>query len=262
MIKEFENVILSIEDNIATIKLNRPKAFNALCDALNNDLLDAINIVKNNISIRVLIITGNSKAFAAGADIKEMMDANQFVAGRTAEKAHYINDVLEALPIPVIAAVNGPALGGGCELALSCDFRIAGEKAMFGLPEVGLGIIPGAGGSQRLTKFIGPVKAKEIVMAGKAVKGKEAYDIGLVTKCVADEEVMNEAIDFAKRLCEKPAVSLQYAKSAINYAVDNDINTGKRYEKSLFSLCFETEDQKEGMKAFTEKRTPDFNNKR
>jgi len=262
MEKEFKNVILKIENKIATIILNRPQAMNALCDSLNSDIVGAINIINADTTIRVLIITGSSKAFAAGADIKEMMNANQFDAERTAKKAHYINDTLESLPIPVIAAINGPALGGGCEIALSCDFRIAGEKSIFGLPEVGLGIIPGAGGSQRLTKMIGPVKAKEMVMAGKFIRGKEAYEIGLVTKCVADEEVMNEALVFAKKLCEKPAASLQYAKSAINYAVDNDINTGKRYEKCLFSLCFETEDQKEGMKAFVEKRNPNFTHKR
>lgn len=262
MIKEFENIILSIEDFIATIKLNRPQAMNALCGALNDDLINALNIIKSDTSVRVLILTGSSKAFAAGADIKEMLNADQFVAERTAEKAHFINDTLEALPIPVIAAVNGPAFGGGCEIALSCDFRIVGEKAMFGLPEVGLGIIPGAGGTQRLTKLIGPVKAKEMVMAGKVVKGKEAFEIGLVTKCVFDEDVMSEAMLYAKKLCEKPASSLQYAKSAINYAVDNDINTGKRYEKSLFSLYFSTEDQKEGMTAFVEKRDPKYNHKR
>ncbi len=262
MIGEFKNIILNIEDGIATITLNRPTALNALCNDLNDDMIEAINIVRQDLSTRVLIITGSKKAFAAGADIKEMMNSNQFEAERTSEKAHYINDTLESLPIPVIAAVNGPALGGGCELSLSCDFRIAGENAMFGLPEVGIGVIPGAGGTQRLTKMIGAVKAREMVMAGKMVKGKEAYDIGLVTKCVADDHVLDEALKYAKKLCKKPASALQFAKSAINYAVDNDINTGKRFEKALFSSCFSTEDQKEGMKAFTEKRNPDYGNER
>lgn len=262
MAKEFQNIILTIEEKIATIVLNRPQSMNALCSALNNDLLEALEIIREDTSARVLIITGGSKFFAAGADIKEMMDADQFAAERTAQKAHFINDMLESLPIPVIAAVNGPALGGGCEIALSCDFRIVGEKAMFGLPEVGLGVIPGAGGTQRLTKLVGPVKAKDIVMTGSVVRGKEAYDIGLATKCVPDEDVFKEALLLAGKLCEKPAASLQYAKSAINYAVENDIKTGKQYEKSLFSLCFATEDQKEGMKSFVEKRVPKFNNKR
>lgn len=262
MIGEFKNVLLKKEDNIATITLNRPTALNALCNDLNDDMIEAINIIRQDLDIRVLIITGSEKAFAAGADIKEMMDSNLFEAERTSEKAHYINDTLESLPIPVIAAVNGPALGGGCELSLACDFRIAGENAMFGLPEVGIGVIPGAGGTQRLTKMIGAVKAKEMVMSGKMVKGREAYEIGLVTKCVADEEVMEAAVKYAKKLCQKPASALQFAKSAINYAVDNDINTGKRFEKALFSSCFSTEDQKEGMKAFTEKRRPEYSNKR
>ena len=182
MQRKFENVILNLDEGIATIVLNRPQAMNALCDALNTDLLEAIRAVYADGTVRALIITGSGKAFAAGADIKEMINANQFDAERTASKAHSINDVLEALPIPVIAAVNGPALGGGCEIALSCDFRVAGESSAFGLPEVGLGIIPGAGGTQRLTKIVGPVKAKEIIMAGKVVKGKEAYEIGLVIK--------------------------------------------------------------------------------
>jgi enoyl-CoA hydratase len=262
MQRKFENVILNIEEGIATILLNRPQAMNALCDALNTDLLKAIGCVCEDTAIRVLILTGSGKAFAAGADIKEMMSANQFDAERTARKAHSINDALETLPIPVIAAVNGPALGGGCEIALSCDFRVAGENSAFGLPEVGLGIIPGAGGTQRLTKLIGPVRAKEVVMAGKIIKGKEAYEIGLVTKCVPDEEVLEQAFALAKQIICKPAAALQYAKAAINYAVDNNVQTGSEYEKSLFSLCFETEDQKEGMKAFVEKRKPDFTNNR
>lgn len=262
MQKKFENVILNLDEGIATIMLNRPQAMNALCDALNTDLLEAIRSVYADGTVRALIITGSGKAFAAGADIKEMMNANQFDAERTARKAHSINDILEALPIPVIAAVNGPALGGGCEIALSCDFRVAGESSAFGLPEVGLGIIPGAGGTQRLTKIVGPVKAKEIIMAGKVVKGKEAYEIGLVTKCVPDEKVLEEAFALAEKISQKPAAALQYAKSAINYAVDNNVHTGSQYEKSLFSLCFETEDQKEGMKAFIEKRKPDFTNRR
>lgn len=262
MQKEFQNVLLESKEGIATITLNRPQAMNALCDALNTELMEAIQRVYEDMTARALIITGSGKAFAAGADIKEMLSANQFDAERTAKKAHDINDTLETLPIPVIAAVNGAALGGGCEIALACDFRIAGEKAMFGLPEVGLGIIPGAGGTQRLTRMIGPVKAREMVMAGSVIRGKEAYEIGLVTKCVPDKELMKEAVDLAKKLCARPAAALRYAKAAINYAVDHDIHTGKKYEKSLFSLCFETEDQKEGMNAFLEKKPPNFSNKR
>lgn len=260
--KEFQNILLKTEDGIAVLTLNRPQAMNALCDALNNDLLEAIRLIHADTAARVLILTGGDKVFAAGADIKEIMNANPFDAERTANKAHSINDALESLPIPVIAAVNGPALGGGCEIALSCDFRIVGEKAVFGLPEVGLGAIPGAGGTQRLTKIIGPVRAKEMVMTGRVMKGKEAYETGLATRCVPDDEVMKEAVALAKKICEKPAASLQYAKQAVNYAVDHNIGTGKLFEKSLFSLCFQTEDQKEGMKAFVEKRSPHFTNKR
>lgn len=262
MYKEFENIILETKGSISTITINRPQVMNALCKGLHKDLIDALDIIRKDHTIRVLILTGGRKSFVAGADIREMMEADSFEAERTASQAHFTNDSIEALPIPVIAAICGPALGGGCEIAMACDFRIAGEKAMFGLPETGLGVIPGAGGTQRLVTLVGPVKAKEMVMAGKVIRGKEAFDTGLVTMCVSDDEVMNEATRLAEKLCEKPAAALQYAKAAINYAVENGISSGKKYEKALFSLCFETEDQKEGMKAFVEKRPPLFNHKR
>ena len=262
MVKQYENIILEIDAQIAKITLNRPSALNALCDQLNNDLLEALEIIQSDLEIRALILTGGTKAFAAGADIKEMMTAGPFEAERTATKAHLINDMLEALPIPVIAAINGPALGGGCELALSCDFRIAGENAMFGLPEVGLGIIPGAGGSPRLTKLIGTSKAKEFVMLGKVVKGSEAQAIGIVTQCVPDDAVMETVEKMAKKIVDKPAAAVKYAKEIINYAGQHDIATSKIYEKKLFSLTFATDDQLEGMQAFHEKRKPNFNHKR
>jgi len=262
MEQKFENLTLTIADEVATIQLNRPRALNALCNALNDDFIVALEVVQQDLSIRALIITGNEKAFAAGADIKEMMSAGIFEAERTSAKAHQINDALTALPIPVIGAVIGPALGGGCELALACDFRIVGESALFGLPEVGLGIIPGAGGSPRLTKLIGAVKAKEVIMLGYMIKGKEAFGVGLASRCVPDDEVMAETMAFVNKLKQRPAGALKYAKEIINFSSDNDLNTSKAYEKKLFSLGFATKDQKEGMAAFNEKRKPQFTHER
>jgi len=261
MEKHFETTILTIEDGICILSLNRPQAMNALCDDINRDIYESVKIILEDKTARVLIITGKGKAFAAGADITEMINADQFGAVIKARDGHFVNDLFEALPIPVIAAINGACLGGGFEIALSCDFRIAGERAMFALPEVGLGIMPGAGGTQRLTKLIGSAKAKEMVMLGKTVRGKEACEIGIVNQCVPDAQVLDEAVNMAKELCKKPAASLRYAKAAVNFAVNNDIKTGNDYEKALFSLCFETEDQKEGMKAFLEKRPPNYINR-
>ncbi|MCR4442380.1 MAG: enoyl-CoA hydratase/isomerase family protein [Peptococcaceae bacterium] len=257
-----QQIIYAEDAGIATITLNRPQAYNALCAQMNSELMEVLDRLEEDAKIRVLIIGGANNNFAAGADIVEMMDATPFEAERTAETAHKINDRLESLKIPVIAAINGLALGGGFELALSCDFRIAGENSVFGLPETGLGIIPGAGGTQRLTRLIGPVKAKEIIMLGRRINGQEAYEMGIVNKVVPDGEVMAEARKMAARLMEKPAAALALAKMAIGCCLNHDISSGKLYERSLFSLSFASSDQKEGMKAFVEKRVPRYNHER
>lgn len=262
MEKQFETIILTIEDGICTIFLNRPQAMNALCDDLNRDLYAALKIVQDDRTARVLIITGKGKAFAAGADITEMLEANQFGAERKARDGHIINDFIESLPIPVIAAVNGAAMGGGLEIALACDFIVADEKALFAFPEVGLGIVPGAGGSQRLTKLIGAANAKKLILLGQMVKGPEALEMGLVTSIAAPGEALKEGLNIAKKLCEKPAAALWYGKLAVNFAVDHDRHTGNEYEKTLFSLCFETQDQKEGMSSFLEKRAANYTHTR
>lgn len=255
---EFENIIYSVESGIATIQLNRPKAFNALNSGINADILAALNLVAADKSVRVLIVTGNEKVFAAGADIKEMAEATPNYAREFCSTAVEINNRLEAMGIPTIAAVNGFALGGGCELAIACDFRVAGPKTKFGLPEVSLGIIPGACGTQRLVPLVGLAKAREMAMLNTIVAGEEALALGLINRLVPDAEVYQEAVNMAKELMKKPARALAAAKTAINAGVLQSIEVGKSVERNEFALLFDTYDQKEGMAAQLEKRDPVF----
>jgi enoyl-CoA hydratase len=241
---------VSVSNGVATVALNRPAAMNALCRELNLELLEAIRAVSTE---RVLILTGGPKVFAAGADVAAMRDATPLEAYQTSEIGHLVHDTLESLPIPTIAAVNGFALGGGCELAMACDFRIAGESASFALPEVGLGVIPGAGGAKRLIQLVGLSLAREMILLGRRLSGPEAFQAGLCNKCVADSDVIGEASDMAQKLCKRPAVALGLAKRAINASDDSP-----EIEKLLFSLAFASPDQKEGMSALLEKRKPVF----
>lgn len=255
---EYKNIMFSLENGIATLTLHRPKAWNALCSELNDEIIDVLDQIKTNQEVRVLIITGGPKVFAAGADIKEMAKATPMDAQRTADKAHYINDTLEQLPFPVIAAVNGPALGGGCEMTLACDFRVVGENASFAFPEVSLGILPGAGGTQRMTRLIGATKAKEMILLGKKIKGKEAYEAGLATVVVPDDQVQEEAVKMAEKLKQMPSYACAMAKCAINRGELYGLEAGKKFERELFSLCFANPDQAEGMDAFANKRSPEY----
>lgn len=256
----YDNIIYSVKDTVATIQLNRPKAYNALNSAINKDILSALSEVSADKTVRVLVITGNEKAFAAGADIGEMATAGPNRAREVCSAAIEINDTLEAMPIPVIAAVNGLAWGGGCELALACDFRIGGPKTSFKLPEVSLGIIPGANGTQRLLPLVGPAKAKALVMLCQAVKGEEALTLGLLTRLVDDEQVLSEAYKLAEELKAMPGKALAAAKYSINAGAIGSIAEGKQVECAEFSLLFDTHDQKEGMAAFAEKRPPNYTN--
>ncbi|MBP2643588.1 MAG: enoyl-CoA hydratase/carnithine racemase [Firmicutes bacterium] len=258
---EFQHLSYALEGGLAIITLNRPKAYNALCADLLGELDQLMSIMEKSDEVRVVILTGGSKVFAAGADITELMNADTLKAYQTCSNAHRIYDRFEALPYPTIAAINGAALGGGCELAMCCDFRIAGENSLFGLPEITLGIMPGAGGSQRITNLVGLGKAKEMVLLGANVKGPKAYEIGLANKVVADDQVMDEAKKMAEKLMERPKVALALAKETVNYAVNVDVNTGKSYERARFAMAFSTADQKEGMKAFAEKRPPVYTHK-
>ena len=263
MVKEYENIIFTVdEEGIAVIKFNRPKALNALCTPLNYDIMDALTYLERDTGARALILTGGEKVFAAGADITEMQKASSLHAHTVSSVAHNVNDRLEALMIPVIAAINGPALGGGFEIALACDFRIAGDDCLLGLPEVSLGIIPGGGGTQRLATLVGPSRAKEIAMLGKKLKGEEALALGVINRLVPAAEVMAEAMKFARKLAVNPAAAVGLCKMAINFGAENGETLGKVYEKALFAVAFDTEDQTEGMTAFVEKRKPVYNHKR
>jgi len=258
---EFKNLIYKQENGVGIIVLNRPKALNALCDDLTGELGQLLSVLEKETELRALILTGNSKAFAAGADITEMMNKGTMESYYSIIKVHQVFDRLEEFPVPTIAAINGPCMGGGCELALCCDLRIAGEGALFALPEVSLGVIPGCGGTQRLAQVVGPSRAKEMIYLNDIVKAEKALEIGLVSRVVEDDKVMNEATAIAKKLIQKPAVALRFAKEVINCGVKNDFATGRNMELARFTMLFSTEDQKEGMKAFAEKRKPAYKNK-
>ena len=196
---DYENIIFTVEDGIATIKLNRPKALNALNSEINADIMAAINEIKANPEVRVLIVTGSERAFAAGADVKEMAEATPRYAREFCGLAIDINNELESLPIPTIAAVGGFAFGGGCEMTLACDFRVGGSRTMLSFPEVGLGIIPGANGCARATAIVGPAKAKQLVMLTEMIPGKQAYDLGLLNWYVEGDLKLNETAAEAKK---------------------------------------------------------------
>jgi enoyl-CoA hydratase len=262
MITSYETILLDISDGIATITLNRPKALNALNARLFGELAQALNEVAATDGVRVLIVTGSGgKAFAAGGDIVFMqplkvMEAREFVMS--------IRDTLlklENLPIPTIAAINGMTLGGGNELAMGFDFRIAEEQAVFGQPEINLGVIPGAGGTQRLPRLVGMTRAKEMVFLGEAITAQEAYRIGLVNMVVPTGTALEKAREVAGRLIAKSAVALKIAKSCLNVGIQLDLASALTYEAECFSGLFSTEDQKEGMLAFMEKRKPAYKNR-
>lgn len=254
----FSNLLLKKEGNICLLSINRPNALNALTTEVLKELKAAIEIVENDQDIFVLVITGEGKAFVAGADIVEMKDKNAEEARTFAKLGIEVFRKLELMEKPVIAAVNGFALGGGCELAMSCDIRIAGEKAKFGQPEVGLGITPGFAGTQRLSRLVGIAKAKELIFTADIINAQEAEKIGLVNKVVPQEELLDIAIEMAKKIASKGQIAVRYSKAAINRGIETDIETGMAIERDLFGLCFATEDQKEGMNAFVEKRNPEF----
>ena len=270
---DYANIIFTVEDGIATIKLNRPKALNALNSEINADIMAAINEVKANPEIRVLIVTGSERAFAAGADVKEMAEATPRYAREFCGLAIDINNELESLPIPTIAAVGGFAFGGGCEMTLACDFRVGGSRTMLSFPEVGLGIIPGANGCARATAIVGPAKAKQLVMLTEMIPGKQAYDLGLLNWYVEGNVELNAAASEAKKAFKaakksgegnidalKAAQKAAEAKAAINQAAIETVAAGKAAETTEFTLLFNTHDQKEGMAAMIEKRQAVFTN--
>ena len=256
---EFNNVLLEKEGNIAIVTINRPKALNAL----NSETLKELNVViedlENDKEIYCVILTGSGeKSFVAGADISEMKDLDSKGGKEFGLLGNKVFRRLENLDKPVIAAISGFALGGGCELAMACDIRIASAKAKFGQPEVGLGITPGFSGTQRLPRLVGLGKAKELIYTAAVIHAEEACRIGLVNKVVESEELMNECMAMAKTIAAKAPLAVRYAKEAINRGVETDMDTGIVIENGLFGLCFATTDQKEGMEAFLWKRKPEF----
>jgi len=255
----YENIIYEQKDGIVTITFNRPKALNALNEALLAELSQALDEISANLDIRVLILTGaGDKSFVAGADINELATRNSLQAKFFARNGQNIIDKMQKMPIAVIAAVNGFALGGGAEIALACDFIYASENAKFGLPEINLGLIPGFGGTQRLPRLIGKNLAKELIFTGKMISAAEARQIGLVNNVLPSDALMEEVGKVAAEIASKGQVSLRAAKQAINDGLNVDLATGCAIEINSFALCFASPDAKEGTTAFLEKRKADF----
>ncbi len=255
----YQTILYEKNEGIAQITLNRPKNLNALCRELIDEIDQAVNELADDQEVAAVIITGTDRAFAAGADIKEIAQlATPLEAYRHVARFHAVFDKIEALPKPVIAAVAGFALGGGCELALACDMRIAAENASFGLPEIKLGVIPGGGGTQRLPRLVGVGRAKELLYTGDPIDAREAFRIGLANSVVALDALMDEARRLASKLVKQPAVALQMNKLAVNEGIRMDLRSALAYELHCFGVLFSTEDQKEGVQAFIEKRSANF----
>jgi len=256
---EYKTIIFQIEGALATVTFNRPIALNAISTELLNEFSKVLDEISANESIRVLILTGSGeKAFIAGADITELAKLDALQAKNFSTQGHRAINKLQNLPIPVIAAVNGYALGGGTEIALASDFVYASENAVFGLPEITLGIIPGFGGTQRLARLTGLNRAKEMIFTGKMIKSDEAHTIGLVNKVCSPDKLMEETVKTAETIAGKGAVSLRAAKQVINNGVNADLATGCQMEIDAFALCMASEDAYEGTHAFLEKRAPEF----
>lgn len=254
-----EFIRLIREEPIAIIQLNRPKQLNALNSALMRELTDALEALDQDDAIRCLVLTGDERAFGAGADIKEMVEATPVEMLARNWIAYW--DRLQRVSKPIIAAVSGYALGGGCELAMACDLIVASETAQFGQPEINIGVMPGAGGTQRLARALGKAKAMEMVLTGRPLSAREAEARGLVTRVVPVEMYLEEAKKLAREIAAKPPIAVRLAKEAVNKAFEMSLSEGVDYERKLFYLLFATEDQREGMTAFIEKRKAEWKGK-
>jgi enoyl-CoA hydratase len=255
-----ENIILEYpyknDPTIGLVKLNRPKVLNALSSSLMKELVETLISLDENPELRVIILTGSEKAFAAGADIGQMVTDSPIDQIQERRFKHW--QLLGTITKPVIAAVNGFALGGGCELAMSCDLIIAGDKAKFGQPEISIGTTPGAGGTQRLTRAIGKSKAMYMVLTGDMMDAYEGERLGLVAKVVPEKALLEEAYLIAKKISEKAPVAVALAKESVNKSYEMALKDGLDFERRNFYLTFSSKDQKEGMKAFLEKRKPNY----
>ncbi|WP_227935142.1 enoyl-CoA hydratase/isomerase family protein [Alkalihalobacillus deserti] len=254
-----ETVEYILDDNhVATVYLNRPP-YNPLNTQLYQEMASLFEELEKNPLVRAIIITGKGdRAFAAGADINEMMNLNGAEMLEMSRVSRAAYDKVEAIKKPVIAAVNGLALGGGCELALACDFRICSSNTKFGLPEINLGIIPGGGGTQRLPRLVGQSKAKELLFFGEMIDSERAVEVGLVNKSVELEDLLSEATRWAEKLAEKPSIAMQMLKKSINQGASVDLQSGLDLEAACFGNAFASEDRKEGMQSFVDKRKPQF----
>lgn len=256
---EFIKVTEQYEPLVALVELNRPKELNALNLQLMQELRDSLQQLDKNENVRAIIITGNDQAFAAGADIKQMADKSTIDMLMIDQFSTW--DQIRKTKKPIIAAVSGFALGGGCELAMTCDMIIASESAKFGQPEIKIGVMPGAGGTQRLTKAIGKAKAMELVLTGRFLSAEEAHFYGLVNKVVPVEMYLQEAVSLAKEIVQMSPVAIQLAKESVNRSFETHLDEGLHFERKNFYLTFSSEDQKEGMKAFIEKRKATYKGK-
>ena len=258
---EYTKLLIEKQENICIVKINNPQALNALNTTVLSELDCAFSEIASDNSISAVILTGEGKAFVAGADIAQMSTMNAAEGKAFGEKGAAVFRKIELLDKPVIAAINGFALGGGCELAMCCDIRIASAKAKMGQPEVGLGITPGFSGTQRLPRIVGMGVAKELIYTADIIDAAEAYRIGLVNKVAEPEALMDEAMKMANKIASKAPIAVRYSKEAINTGIQTDIDSAIAIEANLFGLCFASEDQKEGMAAFLKKEAPQFKNR-
>ncbi|PTW62778.1 short chain enoyl-CoA hydratase [Breoghania corrubedonensis] len=255
----YENIRVETRGRVGLITLDRPSALNALSNALFEELNRALDTFEADDKIGCIVLTGSEKAFAAGADIKEM---SEFDFAEAYKRDHITPwERVTRVRKPVIAAVSGYALGGGCELAMMCDFIIAGDNAKFGQPEVTLGVVPGAGGTQRLTRFVGKSKAMEMCLSGRFMDAEEAERAGLVSRIVPAADLVEEAVNVAHKIAEMSLPIVMMIKESVNRAYETTLAEGTRFERRMFHASFATEDQNEGMRAFIEKRSPQFKNK-
>ena len=252
-------ILTKTEGHVGVATLNRPEVLNALSSDLMDQLIAAFETWDKDPNIHVILLAGSERVFAAGADIAEMANASLVEMSERNNLARWLR--IKAVRKPIIAAVSGYALGGGCELAMHCDIIIASESAVFGQPEINIGVMPGAGGTQRLTRAIGKFKAMEMILNGRFMSAQEAFDAGLVTRVVSKEQFLDEALKLAHEIAKRPPLALKLAKEAVLKADEMSLSEGLEYERRLFYSLFATEDQKEGMKAFVEKRKAEFRGK-
>ena len=257
-VQAYNNLLFENQNGVGLLTMNRPAAFNALNRETMDELADFFGAAAVDPALKVLVITGADKAFVAGADIKCMLPMSAAEGQAWARLGQTVFNRIETLPVPVIAAVNGFALGGGCELCLACDIRIASEKAKFGQPEVTLGVIPGFGGTQRLSRLVGKGIAKELIFTGDMIDAQEAMRIGLVNKVTTPDELLPAAKAMAQKIMTRGLFAVQMAKASIHNGLNTDLATGSAFEAALFGVTCATEDKKEGMTAFVEKRKPVF----